>query len=74
MKSAPVRVDVRLDREMVWLTQRQMAQVFDTTPENVLMHLCNVFARGEPDADATTKEYLAVRTGGNRRCAVADSR
>ena len=34
-----VRVDVRFDRETVWLTQRQMSQVFDTTPENVLMHL-----------------------------------
>ncbi len=41
-----VRVDVRLDRETVWLTQRQMAEVFDTTPENVLMHLRNIFERG----------------------------
>lgn len=31
-----VRVEVRLDRETVWLTQRQMAEVFDSTPENVL--------------------------------------
>ena len=49
-----VRVDVRLDRETVWLTQRQMAEVFGTTPENVLMHLRNVFAGGELEADATT--------------------
>ncbi len=34
-----MRVDVRLDRETVWLTQRQMVEVFDSTPENVLMHL-----------------------------------
>ncbi len=61
------RVDVRLDRETVWLTQRQMAQVFDTTPENVLMHLRNIFAGGEIEADATTKEFLAVRTEGRRR-------
>ena len=61
------RVDVRVDRETVWLTQRQMAQVFDTTPENVLMHLRNVFASGELEADATTKEFLAVRTEGRRR-------
>jgi hypothetical protein len=38
-----VRVDVRLDRETVWLTQRQMAELFGTTPENVLMHLKNIF-------------------------------
>ena len=62
-----VRVDVRFDRETVWLTQRQMAEVFDTTPENVLMHLRNVFAGGELEAEATTKEFLAVRTEGRRR-------
>ena len=62
-----VRVDVHLERETVWLTQRQMAQVFDTTPENVLMHLRNIFAGGELEADATTKEFLVVRTEGRRR-------
>ena len=62
-----IRVDVRLERETVWLTQRQMAQVFDTTPENVLMHLRNIFASGELEADATTKEFLVVRTEGRRR-------
>ena len=62
-----VRVDVRLDRDTVWLTQRQMAEVFDTTPENVLMHLRNIFASGELEADPTTKEFLVVRTEGRRR-------
>ena len=46
------------------LSQRQMAEVFDTTPEDVLMHLRNVFASGELEADATAKEFLAVRTEG----------
>ena len=62
-----VRVDVRFDQETVWLTQRQMAEVFDTTSENVLMHLRNVFACGELEAEATTKEFLAVRIEGRRR-------
>lgn len=62
-----VRVDVCLDRETVWLTQRQMAEVFDTTPENILMHLRNVFADGELEAEATTKKFLAVRIEGRRR-------
>ncbi|MCY4459368.1 MAG: virulence RhuM family protein [Albidovulum sp.] len=62
-----VRVDVRLDRETIWLTRRQMAQVFDSTPENVLMHLRNIFASGELEAEATAKEFLAVRTEGRRR-------
>lgn len=34
-----VRVDVRLDQDTVWLTQRQMAELFGTTPENIVMHL-----------------------------------
>lgn len=55
-----VRVDVRLEQETVWLTQRQMARVFDTTPENVVMHLRNIFASEELAADATTKEFLVV--------------
>ena len=44
-----------------------MAEVFDSTPEKVLMHLRNIFASGELEADATTKEFLAVRTEGRRR-------
>ena len=62
-----VRVDVCLDRETVWLTQRQLAEVFDSTPENVLMHLRNIFGSGELEAEATTKEFLVVRTEGRRR-------
>ena len=62
-----LRVDVRLDRETVWLTQRQMADVFETTPQNVLMHLQNVFADDELDEEATTKEFLLVRSEGGRQ-------
>jgi hypothetical protein len=56
------RVDVRLEQETVWLTQRQMAALFETTPENVLMHLKNVFRDGELEEPATAKDFLAVRT------------
>jgi len=62
-----VRVDVRLDRETVWLTQRQMSELFETTPENVLMHLKNVYANGELEEPATTKDFLAVRVEGKRQ-------
>lgn len=51
------RVDVRLERETVWLTQRQMGELFGTTPENVLMHLKNIFADGELEEPATTKDF-----------------
>ena len=61
------RVDVRFDKDTVWLTQRQMAEVFQTTPQNILMHLRNVFAIKELDAEATSKDFLIVRSEGKRR-------
>lgn len=60
------RVDVRLAGETVWLTQRQMSELFETTPENVLMHLKNVFYDNELEEPATTKDFLVVRTEGKR--------
>ncbi|TCO77511.1 Fic/DOC family protein [Plasticicumulans lactativorans] len=62
-----VRVEVRLDRDTVWLTQRQMAELFETTPENVLMHLKNIYADAELAEPATAKDFLAVRTEGKRQ-------
>ena len=59
-------VDVRFDKETVWLTQRQMAGVFQSTPENILMHLRNVFSSKELEPKATTKDFLVVRTEGKR--------
>jgi len=66
-EAAGGRVEVRLTQETVWLTQRQMAGIFETTPENVLMHLRNIFSDGELDESATAKDFLAVQTEGKRR-------
>lgn len=60
-------VQVRLEGETVWLTQRQIAEAFSTTPENILMHLKNIFSDNELEEAATTKEILVVRTEGNRQ-------
>ena len=62
-----VRVEVKLDRDTVWLTQRQMSELFETTPENVLMHLKNIYADGELEEPATAKDFLAVRMEGKRQ-------
>ncbi len=62
-----IRVDVRFEKETVWLTQRQMGEVFDTTPENVLMHLKNIYNTGELDKNSTAKDFLVVRTEGRRK-------
>jgi len=60
-------VDVRFEKETVWLTQRQMGEVFNTTPENVLMHLKNIYKTGELAQDPTTKDFLVVQKEGRRK-------
>jgi hypothetical protein len=61
------RLDVRFVDESVWLTQALMAELFSTTPENVLMHLKNIFNEAELDQNATTKDFLVVRQEGARK-------
>lgn len=62
-------VEVRLDayHDTVWLTQRQMGDLFETTPENVLMHLKNIYKDCELEEGATAKDFLVVRTEGARK-------
>jgi len=62
-----VRVDVRLERETVWLSQRQMAELFDTSADNVGLHLKNIFTEGELSETATTEDYSVVQTEGPRK-------
>ena len=62
-----VSISVRLEQETVWLTERQMADVFQTTRQNVNRHLQVVFLDGELDRVATSKDFLLVRTEGRRR-------
>jgi len=66
-ENGEARVDVRFEEDTVWLTQRQMGEVFDTTPENVIMHLKNIYETGELEQDPTTKDFLVVQTEGKRR-------
>lgn len=60
-------LEVRLDGETVWLTQAQMAGLFQTSPQNMTMHLKAIFAEGELDETATCKDYLQVRQEGMRQ-------
>lgn len=61
------QIDVRFEQDSVWLTQRQMGEVFDTTSENILMHLKNIFRDAELAESATAKDFLAVQTEGKRQ-------
>ena len=60
-------VEVRIDRDTVWLTQRQMAELFDTSSDNISLHLKNIFADDELAKRATTEDFSAVQKEGKRR-------
>ena len=54
------QLDVKLENETVWLTQAQMTELFQTTKQNISLHINNIFKEGELDSKATVKEYLTV--------------
>ena len=60
-------IDVRLEGETVWLSQRQMSVLFDTSSDNVGLHLKNIYAERELLEEATTEDFSVVRQEGNRQ-------
>lgn len=61
------KIEVRLENENVWLTQKMMAELFQTTPQNITIHLKNIFDEGELQEDATCKDFLQVQNEGSRK-------
>ena len=61
-----VKVNVRFADEDVWLTQGQLAEIYDTTQQNIALHIKNIYADKELADEATHKKYLLVRQEGNR--------
>ncbi|MBI4824801.1 MAG: virulence RhuM family protein [Nitrospirae bacterium] len=61
------RLEVRLQDETVWLTQKLMAELFQTTPQNITIHLKNIYKEGELDDSATCKDFLQVQSEGDRQ-------
>ena len=62
-----VKIEVRLENETVWLTQQHMADLFQTTQQNISLHLQNIYDEGELQHEGTHKEYWSVRPEGNRQ-------
>ena len=62
-----ISTEVRLEGETVWLTQKQMAALFDKNVMTINQHIANVFAEGELDAEATIRKFLIVRQEGKRQ-------
>jgi len=61
------RVQVRLEDETVWLTQAGMAELYQTTPQNVTLHIKAIYEDGEAEPEATCKDFLQVQTEGVRQ-------
>ena len=61
-----IRLEVRVENDTVWLTQAQMAELFRTTPQNVTIHIKDIYEEEELSEGATCKQSLQVRKEGKR--------
>ena len=65
-KDGQTQVEVNFEEDTVWLTQKQMAQLFQTAPQNITLHLKKVYKEKEIQEKSTCKEYLKVQKEGKR--------
>ena len=61
-----VKINVRFADEDVWITQGQLAEIYDTTQQNIALHIKNIYANKELTDESTHKKYLLVRQEGSR--------
>lgn len=62
-----IKIEVRLEDETVWLSQKQMAELFQTTSQNITIHIKNIYQEGELQEIGTCKDYLQVQLEGTRK-------
>lgn len=60
------KVDVYFAEDTIWMTQRTMAELYQTTPQNITLHIKNIYEDGELNEDSTCKDYLQVQNEGTR--------
>ena len=60
------KIDVKIENDTVWLSQQQMAELYNTTKQNISSHIKNIFEEQELETNSTVKEFLTVQTEGNR--------
>lgn len=60
------KIDVKVENETVWLSQQQMSELYNTTKQNISLHIKNIFEEDELSEDSTVKEFLTVQKEGNR--------
>jgi len=61
-----ISIAVRFEHETLWLTQKHMAELFECTPDNISLHLKNIYSSGELSKDSTTEEFSVVQQEGRR--------
>ncbi len=61
-----VKLEVRLEDETMWLTQKMMAELFQTTKQNISQHIRSIHEEGELQSEATVKKFLTVQKEGSR--------
>ena len=61
-----IRLEERMEDETVWLTQQQMAELFNATKQNISLHISNIYKEDELKEYSTVKDYLTVRQEGGR--------
>ncbi len=61
------KIDVRFVDETVWLTQQQMAELFQSSRTNIVEHIQHIYEEGELDEASTCRKFRQVRTEGNRQ-------
>lgn len=61
-----ISLDTKLENETIWLTQDMMAKLFETTPQNITMHIKNIYDDEEVEQNSTCKDFLQVRNEGKR--------
>ena len=61
-----VQLDVRMQQDTMWMTQQMMAELFQTTVQNIIMHVRNIYKESELQREGTCKDFLQVRKEGSR--------
>ena len=60
------KIDVKIQNETVWLSQQQMAELFNTSRTNIIEHINNIYLEEELDRNSTCQNFRQVRKEGNR--------
>lgn len=61
------KIDVYFEDDTIWMTQKNIAELYQTTPQNITLHIKNIYTDGELEESATCKNYLQVQNEGYRQ-------